>query len=147
MLRLRRRRARLSHVSFTVRPGQTIGILGSTGAGKSSLVQLLQRLCPSPPDASRFRFDVNDIERHHLRATWASFWEPFLYSRTIGENIAIARPDADLSDVYAAAPPRYTDVIQGFSGLRHRGRRARRDTPADNSARGHRPHAAADTLS
>lgn len=36
----------LSHVSFTVRPGQTIGILGSTGAGKSSLVQLLQRLYP-----------------------------------------------------------------------------------------------------
>ena len=42
--------------------------------------------------------------------------EPFLYSRTIGENIAIARPDADLSDVYAAARTASVhDVIESFS--------------------------------
>ena len=108
----------LSHVSFTVRPGQTIGILGSTGAGKSSLVQLLQRLYPVT--AGRITLsgvDVNDIERHHLRRNVGIvLQEPFLYSRTIGENIAIARPDADLSDVYAAARTASVhDVIESFS--------------------------------
>ena len=108
----------LSHVSFTVRPGQTIGIPGSTGAGKSSLVQLLQRLYPVT--AGRITLsgvDVNDIERHHLRRNVGIvLQEPFLYSRTIGENIAIARPDADLSDVYAAARTASVhDVIESFS--------------------------------
>lgn len=108
----------LSHVSFTVRPGQTIGILGSTGAGKSSLVQLLQRLYPVT--AGRITLsgvNVNDIERHHLRRNVGIvLQEPFLYSRTIGENIAIARPDADLSDVYAAARTASVhDVIESFS--------------------------------
>ena len=90
----------LSHVSFTVRPGQTIGILGSTGAGKSSLVQLLQRLYPVT--AGRITLsgvNVNDIERHHLR-----------------RNVGIVLQEADLSDVYAAARTASVhDVIESFS--------------------------------
>ena len=81
-------------------------------------MQLLQRLYPVT--AGRITLsgvDVNDIERHHLRRNVGIvLQEPFLYSRTIGENIAIARPDADLSDVYAAARTASVhDVIESFS--------------------------------
>lgn len=64
----------LSHVSFTVRPGQTIGILGSTGAGKSSLVQFCSGCTPSPPDASRFPVLTSTTSNAiTCAATWASF--------------------------------------------------------------------------
>ena len=81
-------------------------------------MQLLQRLYPVT--AGRITLsgvNVNDIERHHLRRNVGIvLQEPFLYSRTIGENIAIARPDADLSDVYAAARTASVhDVIESFS--------------------------------
>lgn len=84
----------LQHISFCVQPGQTVGILGSTGCGKSTLVQLIQRLYTATSGHVRLSgVDVNDIERHHLRrSVGLVLQEPFLYSRTIGENIAIARP-------------------------------------------------------
>ena len=72
---------------------------------KARLVQLLQRLYTVT--AGRITLsgvDVNDIERHHLRRNVGIvLQEPFLYSRTIGENIAITRPDADLRTYHAAA--------------------------------------------
>ncbi len=59
----------LSHVSFTAAPGQTIGILGSTGSGKSSMVQLLQRLYPVTSGRILLSgVDLRDIERHHRAA-------------------------------------------------------------------------------
>lgn len=108
----------LSHVSFEVKPGQTVGILGSTGSGKSSLVQLLQRLYPVTGGRITLSgVDVNDIERHHLRRNVGIvLQEPFLYSRTIGENIAIARPNAARDEVYAAARTASVhDVIESFA--------------------------------
>ncbi len=108
----------LSHVSFTAQPGQTIGILGSTGAGKSSLVQLLQRLYPVTGGRILLSgVDVRDIERHHLRRNVGIvLQEPFLYSRTIGENIAIARPNASRAEVTAAARTASVhEVIESFA--------------------------------
>ncbi len=108
----------LSHVSFAVEPGQTIGILGSTGAGKSSLVQLLQRLYPVKSGRITLSgVNIRDIERHHLRRNVGIvLQEPFLYSRTIGENIAIARPQAAKAEVVAAARTASVhDVIEGFA--------------------------------
>ena len=108
----------LSHVSFSARPGQTVGILGSTGSGKSSLVLLLQRLyAVSGGKITLSGVDVNDIERHHLRRSVdIVLQEPFLYSRTIGENIAIARPGAAREEVEAAARTASVhDVIESFA--------------------------------
>lgn len=107
----------LHDVSFTVQPGQTVGILGSTGAGKSTLVQLLQRLYPvTDGQVLLSGVDVKDIQRHHLRrSVGLVLQEPFLYGRTIGENIAIARPDADTQEVYdAARTAAVHDVIESF---------------------------------
>ena len=91
----------LSHVSFTVRPGQTIGILGSTGAGKSSLVQLLQRLYPVT--AGRITLsgvNVNDIERHHLRRNVGIvLQEPFLFSKSFKDTISDGSNRHDIESV------------------------------------------------
>lgn len=79
----------LDGVSFTAKPGQTIAILGATGSGKTSLVQLLQRLYPRTAGSITIAgTDVNDIEHGHLRRNIGIvLQEPFLYSRTIMENI------------------------------------------------------------
>ncbi|MEG2206105.1 MAG: ABC transporter ATP-binding protein [Oscillospiraceae bacterium] len=107
----------LQNVSFAVKPGQTVGILGSTGSGKTSLVQLLQRLhYVKSGHITVSGVDINDIERHHLRGNIGIvLQEPFLYSRTIGENISIARPDAPAEAVHEAAKVACVhDVIEGF---------------------------------
>ncbi|MDD6888024.1 MAG: ABC transporter ATP-binding protein [bacterium] len=107
----------LKDISFTVHPGETIGILGSTGSGKSSLVQLLQRLYQTTGGSIRINgTDINDIEHGHLRRNIGIVMqEPFLYSRTILENIRIVNPDASLEEVHAVARiASVHDVIESF---------------------------------
>ncbi len=95
----------LKDVSFTAKRGETIAILGSTGSGKSSLVQLIQRLYSCT--GGEILIDgtnINDIEQHHLRKNVGIVMqEPFLYSRTIMENIRITNPSADEQSVYDMA--------------------------------------------
>ncbi|MBR5501663.1 MAG: ABC transporter ATP-binding protein, partial [Oscillospiraceae bacterium] len=107
----------LSDVSFHVKAGQTVAILGATGSGKSSLVHLLQRLYR--PTGGRILMDgvdINDIERHHLRRNIGIvLQEPFLYSRSIMENIRIVKPDATEEEVFAQARiASVHDVITSF---------------------------------
>lgn len=107
----------LKDISFSARPGETVAILGSTGSGKSSLVQLLQRLYTVREGEILIDgININDIERHHLRRNIGIvLQEPFLYSRTILENIRITRPDADENDVYdAASVASIHEVIKAF---------------------------------
>lgn len=107
----------LRDISFTVQPGQTVGILGSTGAGKSTLVQLLQRLyLPTGGEILLDGTDIRDIRADHLRrSVGIVLQEPFLFSRTIGENIALARPDAEEEERFSAARTACIhDVICGF---------------------------------
>lgn len=107
----------LKDVSFTAYRGQTIAILGATGSGKSSLVQLLQRLYTVTGGEIRINgININDIEHGYLRRNIAIvLQEPFLYSRTILENIRIVKPDATLEEVYEAAKTASVhDVIQSF---------------------------------
>ena len=107
----------LKDVSFTVHQGETIGILGSTGSGKSSLVQLLQRLyCATSGKITINGTNINDIEHGHLRRNIGIvLQEPFLYSRTIRENIGIVRPDASLDEIQNAARiASVHDVIESF---------------------------------
>ena len=94
----------LRGVSFTAAPGETIAILGSTGSGKSSLVQLLQRLYTvRSGEIIIDGVNINDIERHHLRRNIGIvLQEPFLYSRSIMDNVRIVRPDAPEEEVFDA---------------------------------------------
>lgn len=107
----------LSDISFTAKPGETIAILGSTGSGKTSLVQLLQRLYTCT--AGEIDIDgvnINDIEHGHLRKNIGIvLQEPFLYSRTIMDNIRIIDPHASDEEVYDAARVACVhDVIESF---------------------------------
>lgn len=107
----------LKDISFSVRPGQTIAILGSTGSGKTSLVQLLQRLYTCTAGEITIEgVNINDIDRGHLRKNIGIvLQEPFLYSRTIMENIKIARPESGEEDVYdVARTATIHHVIQDF---------------------------------
>ena len=87
----------LQDIDFTVKGGSTFGILGSTGSGKSTLMHLLDRLYALPAENGRITIggtDIRDIDLHYLRSKIGLvLQEPFLYSRTIGENIAISRRD------------------------------------------------------
>ncbi len=95
----------LKNISFEVVPGQTIAIVGPTGAGKSSLVSLIPRFF----DASGGRVlidgcDVRDIKLESLRSHIAIvLQEPFLFPVTIAENIAYGRPNATCDEIEAAA--------------------------------------------
>lgn len=95
----------LKDVSFTVKPGQTVGILGSTGSGKSSLVQLLQRLYLCTDGRITVNgTDINDISAAHLRKNIGIvLQEPFLYARSIRDNIRITCPEAREEEVIDAA--------------------------------------------
>ncbi|MDR1735407.1 MAG: ABC transporter ATP-binding protein/permease [Oscillospiraceae bacterium] len=97
----------LKNLSFTLKPGKTLAVLGATGSGKSSLVHLLSRLYDLPEGSGRITadgVDIRDISRAHLRkSVGLCLQEPFLFSKTIRENIAATRPDASLEDVRAAA--------------------------------------------
>ncbi len=107
----------LQGVSFTADPGETIAILGSTGSGKSTLVQLIQRLYSATEGEILIDgVDINDIERHHLRRSIGIvLQEPFLYSRSIMDNIRIVEPDADEEKVFDAARiAAIHDVVTGF---------------------------------
>ena len=86
----------LSHVSFVAQPGSVIALVGSTGAGKSTAMNLLQRLWD--PTGGRVAIDGQDI-RHttleSLRDTIGMvFQESLLFNRSIRENLRIGRPDA-----------------------------------------------------
>lgn len=86
----------LSHMSFTIPAGKTVAILGATGSGKSTVVQLMQRLfTPREGTISIGGVDVRKIDRLHLRSRIGLILqEPFLYSRTIKENVAVAARNA-----------------------------------------------------
>lgn len=89
----------LRGVSMTIRAGTTVGILGATGAGKSTLVQLLVRLWELPPEQGRITIggiDIRNIDRGWLRQNIGMvLQEPYLFSRTLAENIAIAMPQGE----------------------------------------------------
>ena len=97
----------LHDIHFTVKSGTTLGILGGTGSGKSTLMLLLDKLYPLPEENGRITIggtDIRKIRTAHLRRSIGMvLQEPYLFSRTIGENIGIASPEADLEAIRAAA--------------------------------------------
>ncbi len=96
----------LDHVSFILRKGETLGILGATGSGKSTMTYLLNRLYDLPEGCGRITIggiDIRDIGRARLRrSVGLVLQEPFLYSKTVGENLRIAARDAAEDEMYHA---------------------------------------------
>jgi ATP-binding cassette subfamily B protein len=92
-------------VTFAVAPGARVGIAGATGAGKTTLVNLLTRFYD--PTAGQILLDGVDLRDYRLADLRDQFaimlQEPVLFSTTIAENIAYARPGASQREIVAAA--------------------------------------------
>lgn len=92
----------LKNVSFTIKRGETFAILGGCGSGKTTLVLLLHRLYELKPEHGRITIggvDIKSIKRSSLREKIGMILqEPFLFSKTIGENIAITEADGYRGD-------------------------------------------------
>jgi len=95
----------LEDVSFTAEPGQTIALVGATGSGKTSIINLIPRFY----DVVGGRVlvdghDVRDVTLHSLRSQIGSIsQEAVLFAGTIAENIAFGRPEASESEIESAA--------------------------------------------
>jgi ATP-binding cassette, subfamily B, multidrug efflux pump len=95
----------LKNVSFTANPGETIALLGATGSGKTTIINLLPRFYdPSEGKITIDGHDLRDIKLESLRSQIGIvLQETTLFSGTIRENIAFGKPDASQQDIEAAA--------------------------------------------
>ncbi len=95
----------LKDISFTMKSGTTLGILGGTGSGKSTMMLLLDKLYPLTDGSITIGgTDIRGIRTEHLRRNIGMvLQEPFLFSRTIAQNISIASGDLPEADIRAAA--------------------------------------------
>lgn len=97
----------LHDITFTMKAGTTLGILGGTGSGKSTMMLLLDKLYLLEEGGGRITIggtDIRKIRTEHLRRNIGMvLQEPFLFSRTIAENIGIVSPRLDMELVRSAA--------------------------------------------
>jgi ATP-binding cassette, subfamily B, bacterial len=121
----------LDHLDLHIPPGSRIGIAGRTGSGKTTLVSLLMRFYET--GAGQILLDGTDLRDYRLADLRAQFslvlQDPVLFSTSIAENIAYARPDASSDDIVRAAEaagahtfierlPDGYDTLVGERGLR-----------------------------
>ena len=101
----------IEHLSLVAEPGQTIAIVGPTGAGKTTLVNLIMRFYEL--DGGRITLDgrdITEIPRHALRENLGMvLQDTWLFGGTIRDNIAYGRPDANEEEILAAAKATYVD--------------------------------------
>ena len=95
----------LRDVSFTIPAGKTAAVLGGTGSGKSTMMYLLQRLyTPTSGKITIGGVDIQQIDRKYLRAhVGLILQEPFLYSKSIRENVGITAPEQEAERIEHAA--------------------------------------------
>lgn len=95
----------LYNISFKAKPGQTIGLIGSTGSGKTSITQLMTRFYE--PVSGQVLIDDKDIKDYSLRSLRSNIGivlqESFLFSSSIKANISYGNPDATMDEIIAAA--------------------------------------------
>lgn len=93
----------LENINLTIKAGETCGILGSTGSGKSTLMYLLDKLYLLPENSGKITIgntDINEIKSDWLRKNIGMvLQEPFLFSRTLKENIAIAQTEISQKEI------------------------------------------------
>jgi ATP-binding cassette, subfamily B, bacterial HlyB/CyaB len=95
----------LSGVSFTIKAGTSVGLVGRSGSGKSTITKLIERLY-IPTEGAIY---VDDIDLRHMNPSWLRYHlgvvlqEDFLFSGTIRENIALPRPDAPMEAIIEVA--------------------------------------------
>lgn len=119
----------LKNVSFNAMPGQVIGVVGATGAGKSTLAKLLMRTYdPSGGSISVDGYDIRDVKRRSLRAGIGVVPQnPKLFSRSIKENLLYARRNASIEEMHDACRsasihedimrfPKGYDTVVGHNG-------------------------------
>lgn len=107
----------LSNVSFRVKKGQTVAILGPTGSGKSSLVSLLPRLYDNQEGTIKIDgLDVKKFSKRTLRNNIGIvLQEPFLFSKTLKDNIGLALQNYNSDHIYKAARiASVHEVIESF---------------------------------
>jgi ATP-binding cassette subfamily B protein len=109
------RRPAVENLNFTVLPGETIALVGATGAGKSTALALLHRAFD--PQSGVIKLDGMDIRALKLsglrRNIGVVFQETLLFNRSIGENLRIGKPDASMEEVrQAAARAQALDFIE-----------------------------------
>lgn len=110
----------LKNISFSINSGDTLAIIGPTGSGKSSLVQLLPRLYDY--DSGSIKIDgieLRDIDKHWIRENIGLILqEPFLYAKTIKENIRLTDPSIEDKKVEEAAKISYIheDILEFDKG-------------------------------
>ena len=114
----------LEDITFSVNPGECIGILGSTGAGKTTLLSLIPRFYDPP--RGRVLIDDQDVRQVDLddlrRNVGLVFQESFLFSNTVAANIAFGHPHASRDDIeraakIAAAHEFILDLPEGYDTL------------------------------
>ncbi len=97
----------LYDIHFTMKAGTTLGILGGTGSGKSTLMLLLDKLYLLDDHGGRITIggtDIRKIRTAHLRRNIGMvLQEPYLFSRTVAENIGIVSPELDMEAIRSAA--------------------------------------------
>ena len=125
------KRPALQGVSFKVNPGETVGLVGTSGAGKSTVVNLLLRFFdPQEGEISLGGQDIRNYTLSELRSTIAVvLQETFLFHGTVAENILLAKPSAGIEEVmecarkanahdFISSLPKGYDTVVGERGIR-----------------------------
>ncbi|HEX2985283.1 MAG TPA: ABC transporter ATP-binding protein [Caproiciproducens sp.] len=127
----------LNHISFSVKPGEVIALVGETGAGKTTIVNLLTRFYELNRGSIRIDgLDISDIRRDRLRDCFSIvLQDTCLFTGTIADNIRYSRPGASDEEVVAAArlarahpfitrlPRQYQTVVSGGTDNLSQGQR------------------------